>query len=481
MYTLNQRMSIGAMEDDAPDTMVTINVCMGELNGAVVLAASTEISPAETFLNALGEADDFPEAIADAIVDADGKVILLVNVGGDTMLELSEALEQADDGSKVLSDIAQDGQVNVKIEAAHAAVLKLPVVSDDGTALGEVELPPDVAGTALLAALCARFTADDDMTSAKVEMPGKKAGKWLPVPEPFGEQALLERARVTAAGLLTFVRPAPPASIEQLRVQLPPAGALKLAGGGTQQAAAQALGGGMQAPLPTPAAAAAAAPAVSKREKEKQRIAAATSDKDAGKVAGAKCLQPEREQKLMACADGKSCITLLGGGKYKCNICDDTSLLPPAAQPREPRTLGEGCSGLQAHLISVGHIMLHAKSQGGGELSAAEIKAIRADGASKSYTDKRGAGSSRDTVAKLTKIAKLGKSGTLQVQPLPAQPPTTPIQFGMTMAAAINGQQVHAPALQAHMRSAARPQPASLTHRPPTCQASLSPLTPHSI
>lgn len=429
------------MVDDAPATMVTINVCMGELNGAVVLAASTEISPAETFLNALGEADDFPEVIADAIADADGLVVLLVNVGGDTFLELSEALEQSDDGSKVLSDIARDGQVNVKIEAACAAMLKLPVASDDGTAVGEVELAPDAAGTAVLAALCARFAADDDMTSAKVEMPGKKAGKWLPVPKPFGEQALLERARVTAAGLLTFVRPAPPTSIEQLRVRLPPAGALKPAGSGTQQAADQELGGGTQAPLPpAAAAAAAAAPAVSKREKEKQRIAAATIDKDTGKVAGAKCLQPEREQKLMACADGKPCITLLGGGKYKCDLCDDTSQLPPAAEPREPRTLGEGCSGLQAHLISVGHISLHAKSQGGGELSAAEIKAIRADGASKSYTDKRGAGSSRDTVAKLTKIAKLGASGTLQVQPPQAKRPTTPIQFGMTMAAAINGQ-----------------------------------------
>ena len=460
---------------DMEQTMVTINVRMGELNGAVVLAATTEISPAEAFLNALGEADDFPEAIEDAIVDADGKITLLVNVGGDSFLELSEALEQADDGTKLLSDIARDGQVHVKIEAVCAAMLKLPVTSNDGTAVGEVELAPDAAGTAVLAALCAHFTADDDMTSANVEMPGKKAGKWLPVPEPFGEQALLERARVTAAGLLAFVRPAPPASIEQLRVRLPPAGALKPAGSGTQQAAAQALGDGTQAPLPPPAAAAAArAPAVSRREKEKQRITAATSDKDAEKVAGAKCLQPEREQKLMACADGKPCFTLLGGGKYKCDLCDDISLLPPAAQPREPRTLGEGCSGLQAHLISVGHIKLHTRSQGGGELSAAEIRAIRADGASKSYTDKRGAGSSRDTVAKLAKIAKLGASGTVQVQPpqAQAQAPTTPIQFGMTMAAAINGQQVRAPALQARVRRAARlQQPASLTNRPLACQA----------
>eukprot|EP00966_Prymnesium_polylepis_P239008 5527578-Prymnesium_polylepis.2 len=149
----------------------------------------------------------------------------------------------------------------------------------------------------------------------------------------------------------------------------------------------------------------------------------------------------------MSLPSGASCINLLGGGKYLCTICDDPSLLPPAAPPPTPRALGESCSGLATHLISAkglfghgnGHTPLHAQTHG-RELSAAEIESIRLDGTSKSYTSKRGEGSARASVSRLAKLAKLQVAGALQfaaAQPTASHaamtPPAQPA-FGAAMA-----------------------------------------------
>ena len=124
---------------------VTVNVHMEQLHGAVALAASTELSPADAFLNALGEADGFPAEIADAILDSDGEVILQVGVGGGTYLELTQLLEQLD-ANPVLSTIATDGKVEVAIVAKAATTVKLQVALRNGEVLGEVDLLPDATG-----------------------------------------------------------------------------------------------------------------------------------------------------------------------------------------------------------------------------------------------------------------------------------------------------------------------------------------------
>ena len=139
-----------------------------------------------------------------------------------------------------------------------------------------------------------------------------------------------------------------------------------------------------------------------------------TAEQDAARVARAACLQGERERTLMKASDGTTCIKLLGGGQFSCLTCDDPLLLAPTAAHPKPRSLGEGCSTLAAHLISVkgtnghgpGHIALHGRSLG-REPSQEEIQGIRANGSSKSYSDKRNADSARGTAARINKIAKL--------------------------------------------------------------------------
>jgi hypothetical protein len=280
---------------------VTVNVHMEQLHGAVALAASTELSPADVFLNALGEADGFPAEIADAILDSDGEVILQVGVGGGTYLELTQLLEQLD-ANPVLSTIATDGKVEVAIVAKAATTVKLQVALHNGEVLGEVDLLPDATGTDLLQELCNSFCADSDMQTAIVEQPGRKEGKWLPIPEPFvGYASLLEKATTCTESLLIFVRPtSPPTSIAQLRVRLPCGGAFKPVPNAAQQIPAAPNTNPPATATGMPAAPPAAPQAATKNQRAKLKQANATAQQDASKVATARCLQGEREKRFMA-------------------------------------------------------------------------------------------------------------------------------------------------------------------------------------
>eukprot|EP00966_Prymnesium_polylepis_P239007 5527578-Prymnesium_polylepis.1 len=174
-------------------------------------------------------AGSFPDAIADAIGDANGNVVLCVAVGGGAYLELSELVGQLEKDCAALADVAIDGQVDLKMVAKPATpqTVKLQVASCDGAAVGEVELSADASGTDLLAALRKGFCADDDMAKAVVEQPAKREGKWLPISEAFGCAPLLAKAKSSLASVLVFLKPAsPPTSIAQLRVRLPGGGAL---------------------------------------------------------------------------------------------------------------------------------------------------------------------------------------------------------------------------------------------------------------
>jgi hypothetical protein len=461
---------------------VTVQIVLEQLSASVVLPCGTPISPAGALLNALGEADTFPQEMDSAIVDASGEVTMEVAIGGGEYLELSELLKQLDD-NPTLSIIAnEEGVVDVILTIKKAAPMKvkLQVASHSGESLGEVDLWEDASGGDLLEVLCGLFCSDEVMTAAIVEQPSRKEGAWIAIEEPFGFESLLSKAKKSGAAKLVFVRPLQPvASVSQLRVRLPPGGTFKpVATFTTQGGETSGKPGGGGGPT-LPSAGQSNVGGTDKKQARKEKKANATVDEDAAKAKKAACLQGDRAKRLMLGADGMLCITFLGGGKYKCNICDDVSRLQPTAVPPALRSLGEGCSGLGTHLISAkgafghghGHIALHAKSHG-KELSEHEIASIIADGSSKSYNGKRAEGSGRESFKKIARIAKLSASGVVQ-PPTPLAPNTpqqpvaqavapattaatatespgvaapsgatelgTPVPFGAQMADAING------------------------------------------
>ena len=412
---------------------VSVRVHMGELEGSLELDADTLLDPTESFLEILGGDNDFPDAISEEIADCNGEVALYVDVGlGDTCLELSELLDQLPDTpTPKLSDVARDNWVKIFFHKLASVSVSIAVVSHTGEGVAEVELAPDATGTNLLEKLRELFTGE--MQEATVEIPAKKEGKWLPISDPYVPWELLGKVSSAVQGILVFLRPSTPSSIDQLRVRLPVGSTVKSHTDSVRPSRTDAHN--------TAAASAPHQPATNRHQRAKEKKALATVGEDSERASKARCLQGEREKHLLAGTDGNSVISMLGGGKFKCGLCDTTT--DPS------RALGEGCSGLAAHIISLkgsfgrgdGHIMKHAEHMGRA-ISQEEAHTIRGQGDCKSYSGKRGEGSARNVERRIGKLARLSSSSGLSSSGI-ASPfiPPSPVgvgTFGTSMASMVN-------------------------------------------
>ena len=120
------------------------------------------------------------------------------------------------------------------------------------------------------------------------------------------------------------MRPSTPSSIDQLRVRLP--------SGSTRKSHTDSVSPSHAGPVDARPTAPASAPhATNRHQRTKEKKALATAEEDLVRASNARCLQGEREKKLMAGTVRNFVITMLGGSKFKCDIRDT-----PQQTHREP-------------------------------------------------------------------------------------------------------------------------------------------------
>jgi hypothetical protein len=220
----------------APAAEMHVVVLFGEHRCQVELAIETPLAPVETLLAALTEV--LPGDVQDAIASAPHEVKILVAIGEDNYMHLQEVLEQLGDEDKVLAALAGvDGRATIKLVQCVPPAINavLHVVKSDGSQFGSLELRESATYADLLGALREKYTGD--VSEMAVQYPAKKEGLWLslsPVPPP--ESSLLGATEKSISGLLPFLKPSVPTTINALRVCMPADAALKPA---TRQAASE--------------------------------------------------------------------------------------------------------------------------------------------------------------------------------------------------------------------------------------------------